>query len=116
MITARVVYGLSPRGGNALSGVFPIDNTVSTGKLAVLCNVTAMSGTSPTVNFELRWTIDNGTTWFTDDVFAAAVSQVTAAPEQFAVVVDVKGLGYQVNMLIGGTTPSVTSSVGTVMY
>lgn len=116
MLTTRTVHGSQARTATVNGGTFTLDNTLSDGKLALLCNVTAISGTTPTLDHQLQWTNDNGTTWVADTQFAAAVTQVTAAPAQFAVVVDVKGAAYRVNLVIGGTTPSVTSSVTTTVY
>lgn len=115
-ITTRSLHSSTARTATANGGTATLDNLMSTGKLGLLCNVTAMSGTSPTLDHVLQWTSDGGTTWVNDAQFAAAVTQVTAAPAQFAVAVDVKGAAYRVNLVIGGTTPSVTSTVQAIVY
>lgn len=108
MLAVRTVYGSSARTATTISGLFPIDNQNLIGKLAILWSVSAITGTSPTVDHTLQWTVDNGLTWHADTQFAPA--QMTAAGSGTACV-DIKGSGYRLSIVIGGTTPSVTSSV-----
>lgn len=73
--------------------------------LNVLVDVTAVSGTSPTMTVNVEWSHD-GSTWFVADP-ADAFTAITAAGKkvkQFTV----KGLYARLNYTIGGTTPSFT--------
>lgn len=83
-------------------------NAVGVGQLdsiVVLADVTAVSGTSPSLALEVQWS-DDGTTWFSgepQDTFTA----ITAA-KKVAKSFVVKGLYFRVSYAITGTTPSFT--------
>lgn len=85
------------------SGVFDI----GTGDdLAIMLDVTAVTGTSPSMTVKVQWTNDGGVTWFdaeTPDTFTAltAAGKVTK-------VFTIKGLGARLVYTISGTTPSFT--------
>lgn len=73
--------------------------------LSVLLDVTAVSGTSPSMTVNVEWSHD-GVTWFAADP-VDAFTAITAAGKkvkQFAV----KGLYGRLNCTISGTTPSFT--------
>lgn len=74
-------------------------------KLAILINVTAFSGTTPTINFTVEWSHDK-TTYAaanTSDAFTQIVG-VSARTMLF----DTKGPYYRLVWAVAGTTPSFT--------
>jgi hypothetical protein len=96
-----------------VSGAQVVDQQHQAGKVAILWSVTAVSGTTPTVNHVLDWSVDNGITWCRDLQFAPP--ELTAAGNGTGCV-DVKGTSFRVSIVIGGTTPSVTSSVQSAVF
>lgn len=76
--------------------------------LALAVNVSAVSGTTPTLDLAVQWSHD-GTTWFAADVPDTFV-QVTAAKQTSKTFV-IKGPRYRFSWTIGGTTPSFTFDV-----
>lgn len=75
----------------------------------LLVNVSAASGTTPTLDLKLQYSHDGGTTWGdaeTSDTFTQITTTKVVA-KRF----DVKGPHYRVVWTIGGTTPSFTFSV-----
>lgn len=79
--------------------------------IALLVDVTAVSGTSPSLTVNVEWT-DDGSTWFVSDP-ADAFTAITAADKK-AKVFTVKGTAARLNYTISGTTPSLTFSVRAV--
>lgn len=79
--------------------------------VALHLNVTAASGTSPTLDVSLEWSV-NGTDWNT----AQPVDSLTQVTGVSAVVkrFDVKGSFLRVKYVIAGTTPSFTFSANVV--
>lgn len=77
--------------------------------LSLMVNVTAASGTTPTLDLSLQWSSDGGTTWHTPDTAQtfAQITATTAKVKNFAVLGDV----YRIVWTVGGTTPSFTFSV-----
>lgn len=76
--------------------------------LNLLVNVTAASGTTPTLDLAVQWSVD-GTNWApaeTPDSF----SQITATGAKVKSFT-VKAPSYRVVWTIGGTTPSFTFTV-----
>lgn len=75
--------------------------------LNVFLNVTAQSGTTPTLDLQIQWSLD-GNTWFSvSDTF----TQVGAVTGQFFKQFIVKAPYYRALYTIGGTTPSYTFTV-----
>ena len=75
----------------------------------LMATVTAVSGTTPTLDLSVQWSNDGGTTWAGADT-ADSFAQITATKntvKQFAV----KGAMFRVVYTIGGTTPSFTFSL-----
>ena len=71
-------------------------------------NVTAASGTSPTLDLIVQQSSD-GYTWHdTNDVKGAAFAQVTAVINPAAKSFQIKGNLLRIRAVIGGTTPSFT--------
>ena len=78
-------------------------------KVYVLLNVSAASGTTPTLDCKLQWSHDNGTTW-AEASSADSLAQKTAAGNEVKEFT-AKGSHLRVVSTIGGTTPSFTYSV-----
>lgn len=78
--------------------------------LALLVDVTAQSGVTPTLDFSVEWSND-GTTFAAADT-ADTFAQITGAqvPRQRAKSFAVKGKRFRVVWTIAGTTPSFTFS------
>lgn len=77
-------------------------------KLNLFIDVTATAGT-PTLDIEVEWSPDGGTTWFgaeTADVFAQ-ITAATKVAKQFSVLAPT----YRLSLTIAGTTPSFTFAV-----
>lgn len=70
-------------------------------------DVTAASGTTPTLDIDYQTTADNGTTFFTHTSF----TQATAATTERKVFTAPVGVDGRFNITIGGTTPSFTFSL-----
>jgi hypothetical protein len=79
----------------------------STAKLAILVDVTAVSGTTPSCTFAIEWSHD-GTTFAAGDP-ADTFTAITAASKKVKSV-DVKGEWFRLVWTISGTTPSFTFS------
>lgn len=76
--------------------------------LSLVVNVTAASGTTPTLDLAVQWSVD-GTTWApaeTPDAFTQ-ITTTGAKVKTFTV----KAPSYRVVWTIGGTTPSFTFTV-----
>lgn len=77
-------------------------------RLAVLVDVTAVSGTSPSATFSVEWSHD-GTTFAVADTTADAFAAVTAAASRVRSF-EAKGEWFRLVWTITGTTPSFTFS------
>lgn len=78
-------------------------------RLNLFANVTAASGTTPTLDLTVEWSHDGGTTWFTGDP-ADAFTQITAAAARVKQMT-LKAPTYRMRWTIAGTTPSFTFAV-----
>lgn len=74
--------------------------------LALQLAVTASSGTTPTLDVALEWSMDGGTTWSPAET-ADSFTQMTGTGSKVKVFT-VKSPTYRVVWTIGGTTPSFT--------
>lgn len=97
---ADTVFPAAARTATTTSGVFVAD----TSKLVCHLNVTAVSGTSPSMTVKLQDSSD-GTNWV--DIPSAAFTAATATGTQRLVVSDV-GTMVRAVATITGTTPSFT--------
>ncbi|MGH2692326.1 MAG: hypothetical protein ACRDHM_07450 [Actinomycetota bacterium] len=77
-------------------------------ELDLLVDVTAVSGTTPTLDLSVEWS-DNGTDWFAAEP-ADTLTQITAT-KKTTKTFDVKAANYRIVWMVGGTTPSFTFSV-----
>lgn len=75
-------------------------------KLAVWVNVSAVSGTTPTLDLSVQWSQDGGTAW-ADAEATDSFNQITA-PKVVAKTFDRKGDHFRLRWVIAGTTPSFT--------
>lgn len=74
--------------------------------LSVLANVSAASGTSPSMTLEIQWSMD-GVNFFSVDTTKDAFAALTAAGGAVKTV-PVKAPFFRVAWVITGTTPSFT--------
>lgn len=74
--------------------------------IAVFLNVTAVSGTTPSMTVSLECSVDGGTTWFT----VKSGTAITAVGKQVLVAQLSDGVTpvYRLNYALSGTTPSFT--------
>lgn len=72
--------------------------------LNVFVNVTAQSGTTPTMDLRIDWSLD-GTTWYN---VADTFTQIGAVTGAFFKQLIVKAPYYRLVWTLGGTTPSYT--------
>lgn len=80
--------------------------------LNVMLNVTAVSGTTPSMTVTVQWSHD-GQTWFNADPVDTftAITAVGAVTKQFTI----KGMYARLNCTISGTTPSFTFAAYSVV-
>lgn len=76
-------------------------------RVAIAVDVTAASGTTPSMALSVEWS-HNGTTWFAADP-ADTFTAITAATKVVKLF-DVKGVMYRLVWAVTGTTPSFTFS------
>lgn len=81
-------------------------------ELAVMLDVTAVTGTSPSMTVSIQWS-QNGTDWFTADP-ADTFTAITAATK-VTKLFTIKGLYARLNYAITGTTPSFTFSAHSII-
>ena len=104
---ANNVVGSAARTTNGNSGSVVVNGAE---RVNVLIDVTAVSGTSPTLALALEWSHD-GTTWFpaaTPDTLGA---NITAATKRVHGPIDIKAPFTRVTWTLGGTTPSFTFAI-----
>ena len=105
---ADVVMTLTAAGaGTTNSG--PISAAGRSALTIVGVHVTAMTGTTPTLDVSLEES-DNGNSGWTA-VTGSAVTQLTAAGHRMAFAIPAKNF-VRVVAVVGGTTPAVTAKVG----
>lgn len=93
----------SARTANGNSAAIPLGDLGQ--QLAVLVNVTAVSGTSPSMTLSIEWSPDGVTFYKSDPVDTfTAITATTTAVKTFAV----KAPFYHLVWTITGTTPSFT--------
>jgi hypothetical protein len=74
--------------------------------LNVFVNVTAQSGTTPTMDLRIDWSLD-GTNWYN---VADSFTQIGAVTGSFFKQVQVKAPYYRLVWTLGGTSPNYTFS------
>ncbi len=103
----REVVASAARTTTGTSSAITLDGLGEDVSLAV--DVTAASGTTPTLDMTIEWSHDGGTTWMTADP-PDAFTQITAAAKKTKVFA-AKAPTYRVRWTIAGTTPSFTFQV-----
>jgi len=78
-------------------------------EMVIYLNVTAASGTSPTLDVVYQTSNDGGATWFTH----TSLTQATGTTTERKVVTAPIGIDSRILYTIGGTTPSFTFTVAT---
>lgn len=77
-------------------------------RLTIHLSVAAASGTTPTLDVSVEWSVNGGFTWHAADP-ADAFTQITTTGD-VAKSFEIKGSLYRLVWTIGGTTPSFTFS------
>ncbi len=110
--TSREVVASAARTTSGNSGALTVGGPVAFGApdtIALLLNVSAVSGTSPSMSVSVEWSMD-GTNWAVGDPADAFTAAFTAAGARVRLF-DVKAAAYRVVWAITGTTPSFTFTV-----
>lgn len=110
MITEQVVTSAA-RTATGQSASTRVQRVAVSGKVGLILNCTAASGTTPTLDISIEWSAD-GTTFYAAQA-ADTFTQLTAAGGG-AKSFDVKGPFYRVKWTIAGTTPSFTFTVDAI--
>lgn len=105
--TPREVVASASRTADGDSGSLELRGGGRT--LTLLVDVTAVAGTSPTLDLTVEWSPDGGTTWFPAET-ADAFAQITAVGK-VAKQFDMKAPDYRVVWALGGTSPDFTFAV-----
>lgn len=74
--------------------------------LTVFVDVTAQSGTTPTLNISVEWSHD-GATFFTSDP-PDAFTQIAAATPKVCKNFTIKAIWYRITWTLAGTSPNYT--------
>lgn len=104
----RVVVSSAARTTTGQSSAITLQSASS--KLNVQLDVTAQSGTTPTLDVTVEWSPDGGTTWAKGDgpdAFTQITTTIGTKIKQFLIKAPV----YRIVWTIAGTTPSYTFSV-----
>lgn len=102
------VFTIATSAARTATGQSAAQDVGGQSQLGVLLDVTAVSGTTPSMTLSVEWS-DDGTTWYQADT-ADAFTALTAAGKR-AREFDVKGPYARVVWTITGTTPSFTFDV-----
>lgn len=105
---ATVEVASAARTATGSSGAFSVGHQDF---ISLMLDVTAVSGTSPSLTLSVEWSPD-ATNWFTADP-VDTFTAVTATGKKVKVF-QVKGTTARVTWTISGTTPSFTFSVTAV--
>lgn len=105
MSAVSTVAASAARTTTGNSGALDVDDNV----LSLIVDVTAVSGTTPTLDVTVEWSND-GTNFAAADGTADLFAQITAASKKVKRF-PVKGASMRVVWTIAGTTPSFTFSV-----
>lgn len=88
------------------SATFDMDNAIN---ILVHVNVTAVAGTTPTLDIKLQTSPDKGTTWF--DHPDITFTQMTAVAKQTKSLRGATGRLGRFDYVIGGSAPSFTTRI-----
>jgi hypothetical protein len=106
--TPTEVVASASRTADGNSGLLQIRPKAT--ELVVFVDVTAQSGTTPTLDLSIEWSQDGGTTFAAGDP-ADAFTQIAATTPKVVKKFDVKGSGYRVVWDLEGTSADYTFSV-----
>lgn len=87
-----------------------IENGAQFDEMLVELDVTAVAGTTPTLDAALQVSLDAGTSWINHTAFV----QATGVTQELLQLTNI-GWRWRINFVIGGTTPSFTFAVHTVL-
>lgn len=103
-------FVVTPQNGaitaNGQSATFDMDNAIN---ILVHVNVTAVAGTTPTLDIKLQTSPDGGTTWF--DHPDITFTQMTAVAKQSKSLRGATGRLGRFDYVVGGSTPSFTTRI-----
>ena len=110
--------GVKASGAETASTAHTPFDTLESGSVMVTVTVTAVSGTSPTMNLVVEGS-DDSSTWFTIGIIGAngySVGSVATAPTNFTAAATTRGVFaapqyVRTRSVIAGTSPSFTYSV-----
>lgn len=110
-MTARTLVASAARTTSGNSGPIPASGRgdVHVEQLHLLLNVTAVAGTSPTLNVTLEWSHDDGASFHAANPPDSFAEKTGVGSE--ILPVDVKGDTYRLVWTIAGTGPSFTFGV-----
>lgn len=100
-----------PSAVQTVTGVSPSIEGVGRREVYIGVNITAASGTTPTLQCSLEWTNQDGV-WYLSDPVDQFTSRST--PGAWIKKFEPKGDRYRVRWTIGGTTPSFTFEISEV--
>lgn len=106
MAESRSVLTSAARTSTSTSGA--IASVPNATQVGITVNVSAVSGTTPSMTLSVEWSNDGGTTWHVGDP-ADQFTAITAAAA-VAKAFSVKGAAYRLKWTITGTSPSFTFS------
>ena len=113
-VSAGAPHGLAARTSSGVGPVMRLPKTQPTGKLAVLVEVTAVSGTTPSLTVEVLWGMTPTGTFVAASPADALPALTTAGG--VVKVFDAKAPFYRLSYTIAGTTPSVTFRADSMAY
>lgn len=112
MLPAQTIVASAARTTSSNSAAFSVrdqdEKGIGLSNLNVVVDVTAASGTGPSLALEVEWSVD-GTTFGAADGSADTFAAITAAGVK-AKRVSIKAPFYRLKWTITGTTPSFTFS------
>lgn len=111
MARGDVVLTLAATAATVDSG--PISAPADGGPIIVAAHVTAVSGTTPTLDVTLEQSANGSTGWAT--VAGSALTQMTAAGNRIGFAVPSQPY-VRVKATIGGTTPTITGAIAVVVF
>lgn len=108
---SSVNLGLAPGAKTSTATGAAVDIRDYHGRVKVIQDVGAVSGTDPTLDGKIQDSADGSTDW--QDVAGATFTQVTASTNHQAIGVDTRKARRYIRYVgtIGGTTPSFTMDV-----
>lgn len=107
MATASTVVNRTGQGTGTVTDAVRSDDELAGRRISAQLDVTAASGTTPTLNVKFQHSVD-GTNW---DDLTPAFAQKTAAGREVITLPNTHGGNLRVSSTVAGTTPSFTFTV-----